>query len=241
MEDENNDIENIEEINKVANNLKPNNRITNEEFDNSFDKMKCKIDSLREKIIKNRNKQQKDFVDVQKLNNLMSQTWIGLKQNNPKLMEIKNLLGGNYLNKYNDLNTNIPKLRFHREKVNYNDYYISAISGKKLNLNNIISYSKPLKSKNNNLILSNNFNNKILFFEYNQSQTYKNLTERSLRSSLNLNKSSSVKTIKRVGSPFNKEYYRNELFRLHHKLFTEDYFSSKNIKKHSKKNQKFYN
>ncbi len=41
---------NREEMNKVVNNLKPNNNIkTNNEFGNIFDKMKYKIDNLREK------------------------------------------------------------------------------------------------------------------------------------------------------------------------------------------------
>ena len=120
-------------------------------------------------------------------------------------------------------NNNIPKLRF-REKSPINDYYVSAISGRRLDLNNMISYSKPLKQKNN--IIISNKNKKVLMFEYNLSQSNSSLTGRNFRIKQPLNKSSSVKII-RKNSPFNKEYYKNELNRFHQKLFSEDYFINK--------------
>ena len=225
MEDDNLNDDNIDEINQVANNLKvDNNNVNKDDFEDSFDRMKNKIIILREKIIKNRNRKPNDLVDIQQLNKLLSQTWGEIKPN-PKLLEIKNLLGEEKnLNKYmNYPNNNIPKLRF-REKSPINDYYVSAISGRRLDLNNMISYSKPLKQKNN--IIISNKNKKVLMFEYNLSQSNSSLTGRNFRSKQPLNKSSSVKII-RKNSPFNKEYYKNELNRFHQKLFSEDYFINK--------------
>ena len=233
MEDDNLNDDNIDEINQVANNLKvDNNNVNKDDFEDSFDRMKNKIYSLREKIIKNRNRKQNDLIDIQKLNKLLSQTWGEIKPN-PKLLEIKNLLNvENHLNKYNNYqNNNIPKLRF-REKSPINDYYVSAISGRRLDLNNMNSYSKPIKVKNN-FIISNKKKN-VLLFEYNLSQTNSSLTGRNFRSKQPLNKSSSVKIIKK-NSPFNKEYYKNELNRLHHKLFSEDYFIKESIPYYSNK------
>ena len=225
MEDDNLNDDNIDEINQVANNLKvDNNNVNKDDFEDSFDRMKNKIIILREKIIKNRNRKPNDLVDIQQLNKLLSQTWGGVKPN-PKLLEIKNLLGEEKnLNKYiNYPNNNIPKLRF-REKSPINDYYVSGISGRRLDLNNMISYSKPLKQKNN--IIISNKNKKVLMFEYNLSQSNSSLTGRNFRIKQPLNKSSSVKII-RKNSPFNKEYYKNELNRFHQKLFSEDYFINK--------------
>ena len=88
----------------------------------------------------------------------------------------------------------------------------------------MISYSKPLKQKNN--IIISNKNKKVLMFEYNLSQSNSSLTGRNFRIKQPLNKSSSVKII-RKNSPFNKEYYKNELNRFHQKLFSEDYFINK--------------
>ena len=153
MEDDNLNNDNIDEINEVANNLKVgNNNINKDDFEDSFDRMKNKLYSLREKIIQNRNRKPNDLIDIQKLNKLLSQTWGEIKPN-PKLLEIKNLLGEekNYLNKYNYQNNNILKLRF-REKSPNNDYYVSAISGRRIDLNNINSYTKPLRAKNNFVI-----------------------------------------------------------------------------------------
>jgi hypothetical protein len=224
MEDYNLNNDNIDEINEVANNLKVgNNNINKDDFEDSFDRMKNKLYSLREKIIQNRNRKPNDLIDIQKLNKLLSQTWGEIKPN-PKLLEIKNLLNvDNYLNKYNYQNNNILKLRF-REKSPNNDYYVSAISGRRIDLNNINSYTKPLRAKNNFVI--SNKNKKVLMFEFNLSQSNSSLTGRNFRSKQPLNKSSSVKII-RKNSPFNKEYYKNELNRLHHKLFSEDYFINK--------------
>ena len=224
MEDDNLNDDNIDEINQVANNLKvDNNNVNKDDFEDSFDRMKNKIIILREKIIKNRNRKPNDLVDIQQLNKLLSQTWGGVKPN-PKLLEIKNLLNvDNYLNKSNYQNNNILKLRF-KEKSPNNDYYVSAISGRRIDLNNINSYTKPLRAKNNFVI--SNKNKKVLMFEFNLSQSNSSLTGRNFRSKQPLNKSSSVKII-RKNSPFNKEYYKNELNRLHHKLFSEDYFINK--------------
>ena len=181
----------------------------NIKLNDSFKEIREKIDLIREKIFKDRLNQQKDLIDMEKLNELLHKNLNYSKSILKKIYKPNDNINI-YKPKYY-----IPKLRYNKLK-NKNSSYISVIDGSEIKFddnNNLMIRSSSIINNSNKLK-----NNKKLLFSKSQIDINNNIPSYEQKY---LNYCSSYTKIKRKPSPFNKDFYRKKICQLHNKLFED--------------------
>ena len=138
----------------------------NIKLNDSFKEIREKIDLIREKIFKDRLNQQKDLIDMEKLNELLQKNLNYSKSILKKIYKPNDNISIYKPNYY------IPKLRYNKLK-NKNSSYISVIDGSEIKFddnNNLMIRSSSIINNSNKLK-----NNKKLLFSKSQIDINNNI------------------------------------------------------------------